>query len=303
MKETDAYYRDITSERKLLNDGMDKEGGGEKSKCERKCSWGPEFKFSLFKNPLFSLYVFAFTLCMNGFGNNMILIPSHTKDLGYDKTRVSLGVSIMGGCEIFSRIFFGWFADRNIIKRQYIFVFSMGISSVFCFIAPQFESFEFIAVYAAIVGIFPGSFWSLMSVLVIEAVGIENFAPAFGLLTLCLAFGAVFSQPLIGNYYSSDISNYDDDDNDDGDDDIEDDDDDDGDIEDHDDGASDDDNDKETTTMMMRKLMTMMIATRTLTMMIMMMMTTTMMMMMMMMMTTMMQTVLADQDRYFSKFS
>ena len=187
----------ISDGARLLNGNVNKKEEKEQ-KDKGCCSWGPDLKCSLFKNPLFVMYAVAFTLCMNGYGNNLILIPSQIKFLGYDKTKVSLGVAIMGGCEVVARVFFGWFADRNLIKRKYIFLCSMLVGALFCFVVPFIHNFIFIGVFAAIIGIFPGSFWSLMPVLLIEAVGIENFTPAFGLLSLCLGVVAVFSQPVIG---------------------------------------------------------------------------------------------------------
>lgn len=159
---------------------------------------GLGLKLSLFKNARFSMYCVAFIFCMNGYGNNLILIPAQIKALGYDKNHVVYGVTIMGGCETVARIFFGWLADRKFIKRKHIFLTSMLISSVFCFITPLFDSFTFMAVFSAIIGTFPGSFWSLISVLLIDVVGLENFTPAFGLAMVCLALGVVISQPTVG---------------------------------------------------------------------------------------------------------
>ncbi|KAH3855145.1 monocarboxylate transporter 12-like [Dreissena polymorpha] len=156
------------------------------------------FKFSLFCNPLFSMYVVAFILCMNGYGNNLILIPAHLKALGYDRVKIALGISVMGAFEVVARIFFGWFADKGYVKKRTLFIFNMGVSAIFCFIAPLFTNYYFFLVYAAIIGTFPGSFWSLISVLIIDVVGMKDFTAAFGLVSLCLAVGSAISQPTIG---------------------------------------------------------------------------------------------------------
>lgn len=193
------------SDQKALLNGdtshMQNEDTPEKKKKSCSCG-GLDLRFSLFKNPLFTMYAIAFTFCMNGYGNNIILIPSHVKALGYNKTYVALSVTILGASEVVARIFFGWFADLEIIRRKNIFLISMFISAIAAFVAPYFDSFIFMAIYAAIVGIFPGSFWSLISVLVIDVVGLENFTPAFGLISLCLALGASVSQPIIGKLFT-----------------------------------------------------------------------------------------------------
>ncbi|XP_060593164.1 monocarboxylate transporter 12-like isoform X2 [Ruditapes philippinarum] len=164
------------------------------------------FQFSLFRNPRFTMYCIGFILCMNGYGNNLILIPAQIKALGYDNAHAGYGVNIMGVCEVFARLFFGWIADQKCIQRRHIFLMSMLTASLFSFIAPLFNSFIFMAIYAGIIGTFPGSFWSLLSVLIIDVVGIDNFTSAYGLLMLCLAVGVVVSQPCVGwleDYYGN----------------------------------------------------------------------------------------------------
>ncbi|XP_045193180.2 monocarboxylate transporter 12-like [Mercenaria mercenaria] len=156
------------------------------------------FQFSLFKNPRFTMYCVAFILCMNGYGNNLILIPAQIKALGYDNLHAGYGVNIMGICEVVARLFFGWLADQEWVSRRHLFLLSMFTACVFSFIAPMFNSFLFMAIYAGIIGTFPGSFWSLLSVLIIDVVGMDNFTSAYGLLMLCLAVGVIVSQPCVG---------------------------------------------------------------------------------------------------------
>ncbi|XP_045173163.2 monocarboxylate transporter 12-like [Mercenaria mercenaria] len=157
-----------------------------------------DLRFSLFKNPLFVTYVLSFMCCVFSYTASFILIPASVKTLGYDKTYVALSVTVFGGVEAVGRILIGWFADLNLIKRKYIYAVSMLIGGAFSLIAPLFENFAFIALYAAVAATFPGSFFSLIAVLIIDVVGLENFSPAFGLLSLCLTIGILPSQPAVG---------------------------------------------------------------------------------------------------------
>ena len=169
-------------------------------KDDKRCNCGPDFKIILFKNPRFTLYWVAFILASNGYGNSFLLIPTHTWKLGFAKSEVALTISIMGFCEIFARIFIGWIVDKKWIKPKHMFTICFFVSAVFAFVTPAFESLEYMCVYAAITGIFPASFWSLVSVLVIDVVGMKDFPSAFGLVLLGLAFGVIICQPSIGKY-------------------------------------------------------------------------------------------------------
>ena len=188
-------------ERLLKEDGtLEKieEDPEEEKKC---CSWGPDFKFSLLKNPRFTLYAAAFMICSNGYNNNLVLIPAQTRFLGYGKDSVALTVSVMGACEIWARILVGWLADKGWISAKNIFSICFVISAVFAFITPFFDSVAYMCVYAAVIGIFPASFWSLIQVLMIDVVGMKDFPAGYGLTILGLGVGALVSQPLIGKYY------------------------------------------------------------------------------------------------------
>ncbi|XP_053375243.1 monocarboxylate transporter 12-like isoform X2 [Mercenaria mercenaria] len=170
--------------------------GINKSRCD-----ALDLRFSLFKNVLFTLYVTSFMCCTFGYVGSLVTIPGNVKALGYDRTYVALSVTISAGVEVLARILIGLFADMNIIKRKYIYAVSMFIGGVFSLLAPFFESFTFIAVYAVIVATFSGSFISLMPLILIDVVGLENFAPAFGLLTFSLAVAVLPSQPSVGWLY------------------------------------------------------------------------------------------------------
>ena len=155
--------------------------------------------FSLFKRPLFTTTVLSFMCSDFGFAGSLILIPANVKSLGYDKTYVALSVTIFGGVEVVARILMGCFADLNFLKRRYIYAINMFIGGIFSLVTPIFDSFYFMAVYAAIIATFPGSFVALISVLIIDVVGLENFSPAFGLVSLSFAVANIPSQSAVGN--------------------------------------------------------------------------------------------------------
>ena len=159
---------------------------------------GPDLKFGLLKNPRLSLYIISLIIAINGLASNLILIPSHTRAMGFNKESVTLTVSIMGCCEMFSRVFIGWFADTKWLQPKYVFVICFLIGSVFAYATPLFKSLEYMCVYAAIIGIFPASFWTLTPLMVIDIVGMVNFPSAFGLVMLGLAVGVSTSHPCTG---------------------------------------------------------------------------------------------------------
>ena len=139
-------------------DGKDDNVNMFEERITKKRSCGPNFNFSLFGNPRFSLYWVACMLCVAGYGSNFILIPSQIRTLGYGKLSVSTAVAITGGSEIFARIFAGWLADKNLISPKSMLAICYLISAIFTVVTPHIHSLYYMYFYATIIGVFPARF-------------------------------------------------------------------------------------------------------------------------------------------------
>ncbi|XP_033762280.1 monocarboxylate transporter 13-like [Pecten maximus] len=154
--------------------------------------------FTLFKIPRFSVYVAAFTVNIIGYAGNFSAFPAHVKSLGFGEQKVAIALSMIGATEMFARIFFGWFADKKIFQKRTIVIFSAVVSGVSAILIPFLRNFPAMVVYGCIVGIFPGAFWSLMAVMMLECVELDRLTSAMGVLSMFMSFGIVISQPLMG---------------------------------------------------------------------------------------------------------
>ncbi|XP_060067081.1 monocarboxylate transporter 12-like [Ylistrum balloti] len=154
--------------------------------------------FTLFKIPRFSVYVAAFTVNIIGYAGNFSAFPAHVKSLGFGEQKVAIALSMIGATEMFARIFFGWFADKKIFEKRTIVIFSAAVSGVSAILIPFMRNFPAMVIYGCIVGIFPGAFWSLMAVMMLECVELERLTSAMGVLCMFMSFGIVISQPLMG---------------------------------------------------------------------------------------------------------
>lgn len=156
------------------------------------------FRFDLFRNPKCTLLFLAIFLQTANFSANLVAIPGQVHSLDLGKQTITIAVSLVGASEIVSRAFLGWFADLNIISRPKIFMVCSGVSTVIGFVIPHLPYKEAVLVYSVLVGAFSGSFWSLMGVLMVDTVGLANFSPAFGLLSVTCACAIFLSQPSAG---------------------------------------------------------------------------------------------------------
>ncbi|XP_076112625.1 monocarboxylate transporter 14-like isoform X1 [Mytilus galloprovincialis] len=156
------------------------------------------FKLDLFYNAKYTILFCAILFQTANFSGNLVALPGHIQSLGLGKQTIALSVSLLGGSEIVARAFLGWFADLNIISRTHLFMVCSFVSTVIAFCIPHLPYKEAVLCYAVLMGVFSGSFWSLMGVLMVDCVGLDNFSPAFGLLSMASAFSIFISQPIIG---------------------------------------------------------------------------------------------------------
>lgn len=158
------------------------------------------FKIDLFRIPQFTICFTAICLQAGNYAGNMVVIPGLIRTLGFGKDNITLSVSLVGASEIIARAFLGWFADLNIITRVRIFMICSFVSGCVPFVLPHVPYLPVVLTYSVLVGTFSGSFGSLMGVIIVDAVGLENYSPAFGLTSLGCGVTFCLSQPIAGKY-------------------------------------------------------------------------------------------------------
>lgn len=160
-----------------------------------------KLNWTLFRNPSFAVMIVSFIFSSIGYPANFILIPSHTKAIHLAPHHQTLILSLYGVGEIVGRLFFGWFADLGYIKRQFIYAGCMFISGFAAIIVPFSYTFEAMITYSIVCGIFAGSFWAILAVIIVDIVGIDKFPGGFGLTIFCIAIAGLLGPPIMGEYY------------------------------------------------------------------------------------------------------
>ncbi|XP_033761912.1 monocarboxylate transporter 12-like [Pecten maximus] len=156
------------------------------------------FNFSLFRNQRFAMYAMAYTVNTFAYIGIYSTLPAHIISLGLGKEKVVTALSITGAMEIASKLFFGWIVDIKIMSVKKLLLITFIVSAIASLAIPFFENFIAIAVYAGIVGVFPGSYFTLMAVVLLQCIPLTDLTSGFGLTFLCLSFGAVLCQPIAG---------------------------------------------------------------------------------------------------------
>lgn len=158
-------------------------------------------KVDLFRIPKYTIILLAMFFQIGNYAGNLVVLPGQIRSLQLGKDVIVICISIVGATEMLSRAFLGWFADLHIIKRTNLFMICGFFSAVIAFCMPHLPYKTALIAYAVLMGTFSGSIWSLIGVLIVDCVGIDNFSPAFGLVLMICALSMFIAQPASGTYY------------------------------------------------------------------------------------------------------
>ncbi|CAG5121267.1 unnamed protein product, partial [Candidula unifasciata] len=141
------------------------------------------FDWSLMSNPLFIIYALSCGFGNFAYPNVFLMLPAHAENNGQDRNTAALLVSIIGITDLIGRLFFGWFSDLKLMPRL------LNRCSVMA-------TFPALVTYAALYGLFAGSYMALISVMLADVLGVEKLSSAYGLVMLVMSVG-LLPGPLI----------------------------------------------------------------------------------------------------------
>lgn len=126
------------------------------------------------------------------------MIPGHARVQDIISARVAILLSVNGGVMIFARPIVGLLADSEIIQKRNIIGTFLILGGIFSIVLPWFAGYYPLLIYAITQGLFPGSFFMFIPLLLLEIVPLKDLPQAQGLLNLCLSLPVGISQPLTG---------------------------------------------------------------------------------------------------------
>ncbi|CAC5371212.1 unnamed protein product [Mytilus coruscus] len=149
------------------------------------------------------LFVAFFSFC--GSGMIITFIPPFARDNGISNDRITILVTIIGGCDLFARFTLAWITDSQKIRRHHIMGFCLGITGVASMLNPLYTNFAAFIGYSVIYGLF-GSIYFSMSILVLrDCVGAENIPAALSLMITIHGLSSIIIALSVGKYILSRI--------------------------------------------------------------------------------------------------
>ncbi|CAF3800653.1 unnamed protein product [Rotaria sp. Silwood1] len=191
---TDEYHCQMIKTSDMTNETM--------KKAENKLfptKIAEQIDFNLLKDAAFALFVISNVLTNLGF-----YVPyNFAKDLAADAQVIehkrhwiimSIGI---GNC--FGRVLIGYLADRSWVNRLILYNITLIIAGIATMFAPFCNSFvQTHMIYAGLFGFFAGGYVGLISIIIVDLVGVDKLSDALGVLLLFQGFAVVIGTPIFG---------------------------------------------------------------------------------------------------------
>ncbi|XP_048242827.1 monocarboxylate transporter 12-B-like isoform X3 [Haliotis rufescens] len=155
------------------------------------------FKHLLHKK-LFFLFALGSFLVHAGYTVPLINLIDLVDLKDIDKSQSAMLIPAMGVSTIFSLVLFGWVSDFPGVNRTGLHAGSIAVMAVSVMLVPALDSIEAFFVFAAVYGVFMGTWHMGQAVIVTEIVGVELTGVAFGIHTLHAGVGMFVSSLLAG---------------------------------------------------------------------------------------------------------
>ncbi|KAK6181688.1 hypothetical protein SNE40_009495 [Patella caerulea] len=156
------------------------------------------FDFRLFQDCRF-LIISAFTFFGPiSAGTGGVLLPPLNKEMGLHNTQSSNLLMVLAAVDLCSRFIIGIIADRNWIRKQNIVIISLIILGVSFQFVGFCTDFPRLVVFTVVMGLFSGAYFALLTVILIDIVGLAKLSPVLGFVQLYGGISSVAMFPLLG---------------------------------------------------------------------------------------------------------
>lgn len=179
--------------------------------CKKKVSKDKSNKnkfldLSLLSDPTYLVILISSSTVAISCTNFIILLPSHAKEIGFDKSKGALLLSTVSALDLVGRIGGSALCDLNLIPKTYYFVGGLLFSGITLAIIPFLESYLAISIFCAFFGLSSGVNNSVTTLVMAEILGVERLMSTYGISLFVNGVLQLIGPPLCGLWYEREKS-------------------------------------------------------------------------------------------------
>lgn len=159
------------------------------------------FDITLLKDPLY--LVILISNCTNAisYTNFIILLPSYAANLGFDKTKGALLLSVVSTLDLIGRIGGSALSDLGWIPKTWYFVGGLLVSGVSLALLPFATEYSVLCGFCSIFGLGSGVYVGVTAVIMADMLGTERLQSSYGISLFVNGILQLAGPPLCGIWF------------------------------------------------------------------------------------------------------
>ncbi|KAL4707485.1 hypothetical protein ACJJTC_000237 [Scirpophaga incertulas] len=154
--------------------------------------------FSHFSNPAFLVFAISNFLLYMWYDVPYVYIADNAMKIGFNESKSSMLISIIGILNMFGEILLGWVGDWQCVPASAVYGACMVLCGLVTLGVPVLRSYGALATAAGSFGMFIAANYSLTSIILVQQISLERFTNAYGLLLLIQGVANLIGPPLAG---------------------------------------------------------------------------------------------------------
>lgn len=159
------------------------------------------FNFSLFKNPKFILLMLVAFLVAPGCTIVVTFIAPYGKDNDLSTNMIGYLLTLSSAGDLAGRLLFVFISDNKVIQRSHMLTIALLANGLTCLLASFYDTFPKLAAFGFLQSSFAGTYYSLINVLLVDFIGLENLRHGLSMSTVVRGISVAISSSVVGNIF------------------------------------------------------------------------------------------------------
>ncbi|XP_023246742.1 uncharacterized protein LOC106643525 [Copidosoma floridanum] len=157
------------------------------------------FDLTHFREPVFTLFAMSNFLLHTWYDVPYMYLTDNAIEVGFSETEASYLISVIGIMNMAGEILLGWVGDRACINATVVYAICMAMTGGFAALIPTvIKCYYLLSAIAGAFGFFIAANYSLTSIILVQAITIERFTNAYGLLLFVQGIANLMGPPIAG---------------------------------------------------------------------------------------------------------
>ncbi|RUS85430.1 hypothetical protein EGW08_006821, partial [Elysia chlorotica] len=152
------------------------------------------FDFRVLRSYITIFYTINCFVCFFGYFSHILFLPGIVQEKGILDYKKALLISMCGAGDLISRVSTGFFADMNLVPRYRISALACILCGLNIALTLPARGFEWLAVHCFFYGYFGGAYVSLLSVVLLDMVGLAMMSKNLAVILLIQGIGSSLGQ-------------------------------------------------------------------------------------------------------------